>query len=95
MEEAVSTVRTYAAATNATRSPLDSIFGATAISVAESKPADNVSDNRRQSSNCTFCQRFGPAAQRCGHKPPLRFPKSRGYWPPCRQTNQRFTAARE
>ncbi|KAF7234450.1 hypothetical protein EG68_11874 [Paragonimus skrjabini miyazakii] len=95
MEEAVSTARAYAAAASATRSPLDITFGAMAISVAESKPADNVSDNHRQPSNCTYCQCFGSAAQRCGHNPPLRFPRSRGYWPSCRQTNQRFTAARE
>ncbi|KAF7255282.1 hypothetical protein EG68_07837 [Paragonimus skrjabini miyazakii] len=39
MKEAVSTARAYAAAANATRSPLDNAFGAMAISVAEWKPA--------------------------------------------------------
>ncbi|KAF6769388.1 hypothetical protein AHF37_12637 [Paragonimus kellicotti] len=34
-----------------------------------------------RSSDCVYCQRFGSAAQRCGHNPPLRFPRSRGYWP--------------
>ncbi|KAF7259398.1 hypothetical protein EG68_03156 [Paragonimus skrjabini miyazakii] len=95
MEEALRTARAYAAAANATGSSLDSTFGAMAISVAESKAAYNVSDNHRQFSNCIYCQRFGSAAQRCGHNPPLRFPGSRGYWPPSRQTNQGFTAARE
>ncbi|KAF7259242.1 hypothetical protein EG68_03309 [Paragonimus skrjabini miyazakii] len=94
MEEALITATAYAAAANASGSSLDSTFGAMAISVAESKPAYNVSDNHRQLSNCIYCQRFGSAAQRCGHNPPLRFPRSRGYWPPSRQTNQGFTAAR-
>ncbi|KAF7236149.1 hypothetical protein EG68_10955 [Paragonimus skrjabini miyazakii] len=94
MEEALSTVKAYAAASNATGSPLDSTFGAMAINLAESKPAYNVSDSHRQFTNRTCCQRFGSVALRCGHNPPLRFPRSRGYWPPSRQTNQRFTAAR-
>ncbi|KAF7242843.1 hypothetical protein EG68_12491 [Paragonimus skrjabini miyazakii] len=94
MEEALSTARAYAAAANATGSSLDSTFGAMAISVAKSKSAYNVSDNHRQFSNCMYCQRFGSAAQRCGHNPPLRFPRSHGYWPPSRQTNQGFSATR-
>ncbi|KAF7255709.1 hypothetical protein EG68_09749 [Paragonimus skrjabini miyazakii] len=85
MEEALSTAKAYAAEVNATGSYLDNTFGAMAISVAEPKPAYNDSDNH--------CERFGSAAQRCGHKPPLRFPRSRGYWPPSRHTNQGFTAA--
>ncbi|KAF7237822.1 hypothetical protein EG68_10820 [Paragonimus skrjabini miyazakii] len=71
MEEALSTARAYAAAANATGSSLDSTFGAMASSVAESKPAYNASDNHRQFSNCIFCQRFGSAAQRCGHNPEI------------------------
>ncbi|KAF7260856.1 hypothetical protein EG68_01890 [Paragonimus skrjabini miyazakii] len=94
IEDALSTARAEAAAANATGSSLDSTFGAVAISVAESKPACNVSDNHRQSSNCIYCQRFGSAAERCGHNLSLRFPRSRGYWPPSRQTNQGFIAAR-
>ncbi|KAF7234224.1 hypothetical protein EG68_12118 [Paragonimus skrjabini miyazakii] len=94
MEEALSIARAFAAAANATGGSLDSTFGAVAISVAESKPAYNVSDNHWQFSNCIYCQRFGSAAQRCGHNPSLRFPRSHGYWPPSRQTNQGFTAVR-
>ncbi|KAF7234069.1 hypothetical protein EG68_12603 [Paragonimus skrjabini miyazakii] len=51
MKEAVGTARAYGAAANATGSPLKNTFGAMAISVTESKPADNISDNHKQSSN--------------------------------------------
>ncbi|KAF7234327.1 hypothetical protein EG68_11518 [Paragonimus skrjabini miyazakii] len=57
MEEAISTARAYADAANATRSSLNGTFRAMAISVAESKPAYNVRNNHRQSSNCIYCFR--------------------------------------
>ncbi|KAF5398692.1 hypothetical protein PHET_08416 [Paragonimus heterotremus] len=47
-----------------------------AITVAEWKPAYDVSDNHGRSSNCIYCQRFGSAAQCCGHIPLL------GLWDP-------------
>ncbi|KAF6769294.1 hypothetical protein AHF37_11688 [Paragonimus kellicotti] len=48
---------------------LDNTFRAMAISVAESKPTYDVSDNHGRFSNC---QRFGSVAQCCGHNHPLR-----------------------
>ncbi|KAF6776424.1 hypothetical protein AHF37_03633 [Paragonimus kellicotti] len=94
MEEALGTARAYAAAANATGSSLDNTFGAMAISVDESKPTYEVSNDQGRSSDCVYCQRFGSAAQRCGHNPPLRFPRSRGYWPPFRQTSRGSIAPR-
>ncbi|KAF5395743.1 hypothetical protein PHET_11447 [Paragonimus heterotremus] len=45
MEEALSSAIAYVAAATATKSSLDSTFGAMAITVAESEPAYCVSDN--------------------------------------------------
>ncbi|KAF7242844.1 hypothetical protein EG68_12492 [Paragonimus skrjabini miyazakii] len=73
MEEALSTARDYVAAANAMESSLDNTLGAMAINVAESKLAYDVSDNHGWSSKCIYCQRFGSAAQRCGHNPLLDF----------------------
>ncbi|KAF6773198.1 hypothetical protein AHF37_10660 [Paragonimus kellicotti] len=65
-----------------------------AISVVESKPTYEGSNDQGRSSDCVYCQRFGSAAQRCGHNPPLRFPRSRGYWPPFRGTSRGSIAPR-
>ncbi|KAF7246424.1 hypothetical protein EG68_09039 [Paragonimus skrjabini miyazakii] len=81
--EALGTPRAYTAAANARGSSLDDTFGAMAIGMLEQKPTYDVSDNGR-SSTCVYCQRFWSAAQRCGHNPPLRPPRSRAYWPPSR-----------
>ncbi|KAF5395606.1 hypothetical protein PHET_11778 [Paragonimus heterotremus] len=94
MQEALSTARVYAAAATATENSLDNTSLAMAVTVAESKPAYVVSDNRERSFNCIYCQRFGSTAKRCGHNPLFTFPKSRRYWPPSRQTNRGFTAPR-
>ncbi|KAF6780247.1 hypothetical protein AHF37_00294 [Paragonimus kellicotti] len=94
MEEALGTARAYAAAANATGSSLDNTFGAMAISVDESKPTYEGPIDQGRYSECVYCQRFGSAAQRCGHNPPLRFPRSRGYWPPFRGTSRGSIAPR-
>ncbi|KAF6770293.1 hypothetical protein AHF37_11455, partial [Paragonimus kellicotti] len=66
-----------------------------AISVDESKPTYEGPIDQGRYSECVYCQRFGSAAQRCGHNPPLRFPRSRGYWPPFRGTSRGSIAPRD
>ncbi|KAF8562361.1 hypothetical protein P879_11915 [Paragonimus westermani] len=93
LEEAVGTARAYAAAANATGNSLSNNFDAMAISVCEPRPAWNVSDSHGRPPNCVYCQRFGSAAQRCGHNSPspMRSPRSRTYWPLSRRMNRGFT----